>query len=368
MVTPATIVAAKQATPRTRRRGRYTWFRSILGYQEQEEVQPIMKSPTEIDIRELVAPIETTLAGELVALLEHKGPPWIDDIRRRVDGCVPGADDHYYVAKDGRHMIAHAWYTVAETDPRLGLVGHIYTHPDYRRRGIAAHLLDIVMSDFLARGGEIMQLFTSTPFSIAFYEQLGFENVFASPVYHDADWYMRYPLHGGNLLSEWFHTAAVSMRHLRPGDLPQFCLLYNCEHRRVLKDRAQRVGLGLEAELAFIEAHLALAQGQGACCVLDNGETIVGIASLMRDTFPYQSHIAIFDFYVHEAFSTSVPALVEACLTSRQNIGAEVVYAVGIDDEKRSTLAEVGFSSTGMFVDHYRVGQDRFDCELFRFE
>jgi hypothetical protein len=144
-------------------------------------------------------------------------------------------------------------------------------------------------------------------------------------------------------------------------------LLYNWEHQRVLKDRAQRVGLGLEAELAFIESTAAITSGYGICCVLDNGKTMVGSASIIGNSFPYHSHIGMFDIYVHNDFTSSIPSLAEACLATRSDLGADVVYAIAVDEEKRRTLAELGFTSKGTLVDHYRVGTERFDCELFQY-
>ncbi len=91
-------------------------------------------------------------------------------------------------------------------------------------------------------------------------------------------------------------------------------MLYNTEYGTRLKDRAQGIGLGLEAELAFINTCDRMARGAAACRVLDNGRTIVGIAALGCCDFPHQSHVGLVDYYTHPAFAAHAPALTEALL------------------------------------------------------
>jgi len=326
-----------------------------------------MAASQPFDVQHLVAPLSASSAHDLVVFLRHKGPPWVDDIRRRVRGELEGAEDHFFVALDGQRLVGHAWYTVSRSDPRLGLIGHVFTDPAFRRRGIAALLLDQAMTRFRRGGGTLMQLFTSTPFSIPFYERLGFEDLFSQQVYHDRDWYLRSPAGSDQSLRDWFAAPQVSIRTLSPSELPHYCLLYNAQHDHVLKDRAQQLGLGLEAELAFIDTTNALAEGRGACWVLDNGRTLVGAATLMPSAFPHQSHIAIFDLYVLEPGLQHTAALAERCLRARHNLGIERIYGIGVDASKRGLLQQLGFASRGVLPGHYKVAQQRYDCEVFEF-
>ena len=131
----------------------------------------------------------------------------MDDIRRRVRGEVAGAEDHFFVAFDGQRARGPRLVHRLAGRPTIGLIGHVLTHPDYRRRGIARQLMERAMNEFRHRGGTLMQLFTSTPFSLPFYEQLGFENLFSQQVYHDRDWYMRSPRGSDHILHDWFASS-----------------------------------------------------------------------------------------------------------------------------------------------------------------
>ncbi len=311
------------------------------------------------------APLASAVANDLIALLGHKGEPWVGDLRRRLRGALDGAEDHYFVARDDNRMVGHVWYTVAAVDPRLGLIGHVYTHPDARRRGVSKQLLTAALAEFDRRGGTLMQLFTSTPFTIPLYEQLGFENVFSQPAYHDQDWYMLRVEAPESRLDNWLVTGRITLRTLSCSDLPQYSLLYNAAHDTLLKDRAQRIGFGLEAELAFIESIEAIRQQRGTCSVLDNDQTIVGAASLFGDPFSHQAHVGLFDIYTCLQASAHTTRLADHCLQAGREMGIEKVYAMSVDASKRALLLQLGFTRIATLPDHYRIGERNYDCELF---
>ena len=179
-----------------------------------EQDGPTMKPHGPIDIQIQTPPLATAAADRLSDFLRHKGSPWIEDIERRLAGTIAGATDYFYVARCEGQLVGHAWYTVANTDPRLGLVGHIFTHPDHRQQGIATRTLEQIMRNFQLRGGTLMQLFTSTPHSVPFYERLGFENLYAGRVYHDTDWYMCYRVDAASTLDELYRRPVVALRRL----------------------------------------------------------------------------------------------------------------------------------------------------------
>jgi GNAT superfamily N-acetyltransferase len=313
-----------------------------------------------IEIRKLTAPRDEL---ELVSLLWHKGSPWVEGIVRRIRGSVPAADDRFWAAFHRDQIVATAWYTTSRKTPQMGLIGHIYTRPEYRRQGISTELVRAALADFRTRGGSVMQLFSSTPYTIPLYKRFGFENVYAGRSYHETDWYMRYPADARRQIDAWYAEPCREIRPLDEGDLPSYCLLYNHEHRSVLKDWAQSIGLGLEAEFAFINSSAKMATGQGVCRVMDNGRTIVGLASLMRCDFPHHAHVAAFDVYVHPAHATVAAPLIDACLACREDLGAEFIDALTLTPEKRDELARFGFRTQAVLPRHYRVGRQYFDCE-----
>jgi GNAT superfamily N-acetyltransferase len=318
-----------------------------------------------MDIQHICPPVA---ADEIVSLLWHKGAPWIDDIRRRLDGKVPGAKDHFWLARMDGRLVAHTWYTVAEANSELGLIGHVYTDPSYRRRGISSELIKAAMQHFLDNGGKTMQLFTSTPYTVPFYVAHGFEQLYHNQSYHETDWYMRYPQGSASLIDQWYHGEPLGLRQLEASDLPAFCLLYNLEFDTRLKDRAQEIGLGLEAEFAFIQTMRLLSQNRARCCVLANDHVIAGACSLVPRGFPHQSHVAFTDVYLHPSFADQAQRLAQHCLAERDQLGVEKLIAVSVDSWKTRQLCDIGFQVTANLAGHYRIRERRFDCKMLSLE
>jgi N-acetylglutamate synthase-like GNAT family acetyltransferase len=320
-----------------------------------------MNTHPNIDIQHFCPPI---CSDEIVSLLWHKGPPWVDDIRRRLDGKLHGAKDHFWLASHNGQLVAHTWYTVAVTNQQLGVVGHVYTDPGYRRQGISAKLLKAAMQHFVENGGTVMQLFTSTPYTVPFYLAHGFENLYENQSYHETDWYMRYPHGSASVIQAWYQTGPFAARPLSAGDLPAYCLLYNMDFRTRLKDRAQEIGLGLEAEFAFIRVWEELSQNRARCSVLANDRVIAAACSLMPFGFPHQAHVALTDLYVPPPFTQHAGDLLQHCLAGRDELGIEKVIAVTADEAKSQMLRKLGFRPTAKLPGHYRIRNERFDCEL----
>lgn len=311
-----------------------------------------------IEVVRLRAPLEDK---SLLMLLWHKGSPWLEDIERRMSGEMPGSVDTFLVAYDGDRMAAHVWYTTAARDRRLGLLGHVFTRPEYRRQGLSSRLMRAAMAGFAEEGGQVMQLFTFNPDTVPYYEKLGYETVYSNQAAHGMDWYMRHPSGAASVYEPWFSGTACEVRPLAGGDLPKYCLLYGLEFQTRLKDWAQGIGLGLESEPAFITTRQRAERNEGACGVLDNGQTIVGAAALMAEPFSHQAHIARLDYYLHPAFQDKAGDLLDACLQQRQRLGIEIVYAFCVDDAKPAAFERLGFREKETLQSHYKVGQQRFD-------
>lgn len=322
-----------------------------------------MAETTPIRIEQLAVPVQDMA---LLPLLWHKGSPWIDDIKNRLEGKYEGSLDRFFVAYDGPRIVAHVWTAVAQRDPRVGLLGHVFTRPEYRQQGLSSRLIEAALGQFARDGGQVMQLFTYNPDTLRFYERFGFEMIHASQVQHSHDWSMRRPAGSGPLVASWFASGPCTLRPLAPGDLPRYCLLYNMEYQTNLKDRAQKIGLGLEAECAFIITLERLQRGQGVCLALENRDAIVGIATLMPCDFPHQSHVGLVDFYVYPQFSSHANKLLQSALAEKDRLGVELIYALSVDEAKQKVFAAAGLKPCKRLEKHYKVEGQFLDCELYQ--
>ena len=130
--------------------------------------------PATYRIKTYAAPLPTALTEQLHGFLGHKGEPWLRDIRRRYQGT---GTDLCAVAWAGAVPAAHAWVGLDAASPILGLLGHVYTHPDHRRQGLARRLAEALLAESATHGGRYLILGVDNPAAAALYESLGFQTL-----------------------------------------------------------------------------------------------------------------------------------------------------------------------------------------------
>jgi GNAT superfamily N-acetyltransferase len=123
------------------------------------------------------------LAGELCEFFGHKGWPYEDCIRDFLEhgseGEREGLEWRFYLARaDGRPVS-----NICTWEHRgIGILGHVYTRPEWRQKGLAKRLFALQMKDFAERDGREMYL-NVMPGSVAhrLYRSLGYEDIDGKP-------------------------------------------------------------------------------------------------------------------------------------------------------------------------------------------
>lgn len=120
----------------------------------------------------LIIPPAPNHWAALEDLVGHKGEPWLRDIRTRCVDGVAGAEDAFAVVSDGGHFLA-----VSCINKRLdvGILGHVFTRPECRRRGYARRLMDTLLSWFEMTGGKWLYLGTTAELDESLYRKFDFE-------------------------------------------------------------------------------------------------------------------------------------------------------------------------------------------------
>src|SRR5690606_15611841 len=87
----------------------------------------------DLPVKVFRAPLSAAMQTAISSLLGHKGEPWMSDIRARYAGKGP---DFAAVAFDGETPVAHVWIGLDVSDPTVGVLGHVFTAPTHRGRGL----------------------------------------------------------------------------------------------------------------------------------------------------------------------------------------------------------------------------------------
>ncbi len=113
-------------------------------------------------------------AGRLKSFLRHKGPPYDGHIDRALDKSLDGLRTYFYVGCVDGEPVTHVMISGARG---FGVLGHVYTVPEWRRRGAYAQLMAVQMDDVRALGFTHLTLstgFGSKPYEI--YSSFGFRS------------------------------------------------------------------------------------------------------------------------------------------------------------------------------------------------
>jgi hypothetical protein len=111
-------------------------------------------------------------AASIQRLLVHKGQPWETHIAEWAAGNIRKLETRFYVGEIDGVLVAN----IMTIEYRgIGIMGHVFTDPGHRKKGICDVLMDLHMEDFRDRDGIVMCLGTwyrSVPYGI--YERHGY--------------------------------------------------------------------------------------------------------------------------------------------------------------------------------------------------
>jgi GNAT superfamily N-acetyltransferase len=177
-----------------------------------------LKSGEEAQLLQIIAP-ESAWTDRLLPFLAHKGEPWIWPMKLALEEGIPGIRMSFFeLLLDGD--IAGNITTVDAGG--LGMLQHVFTNPDHRRKGICQLLMQAACDDFAGRGGRAMYLGTgydSPPFWI--YHSFGFRSIQESGA-------MKW-LPDAQFEQSHFAPGETSVREVQWGDWPALTALYQSE-------------------------------------------------------------------------------------------------------------------------------------------
>ena len=96
----------------------------------------------------------------ILPFLQHKGEPWLWQMELALEEGLGACEQRYYLGVlEGGEVVGNIMTTELMERP-VGILGHVFTPPAHRRKGICSHLMVALTEDFRARGGRAMFLHT----------------------------------------------------------------------------------------------------------------------------------------------------------------------------------------------------------------
>ncbi len=264
--------------------------------------------------------------------LSHKPGVWGWHIEKSLKEGLDGLETRYYIGMlDG--AIISSIMTVESH--QTGILAHVFTNPDQRRKGACDHLMRHLMADFRTRGGGQLVLgtgFDSPPYWI--YHKYGFRCLY--PGTGD----MRYATETDFDLR---HFTCETSRVIELGwkDWPRLNALCAAPGQDIVRGVSWGIIGQINFEGGFLDMKRALETDEGTQARLlesENG-SVVGFASVSPDR-RWGGDTFILDCFSHSNYNGELGRLLEAFQLPSGKIQA---YADADGKDKIQTLQEAGF-------------------------
>ena len=313
-----------------------------------------LKTEERMEVGVITAP-DAPHAEAVKQFLGHKGGNWEWHIERCVTEVLDALETRFYVGKlDGR-VITNIMTVEHEG---IGILGHVFTLPNQRRKGACKGVMGYQMEDFRQRTGRALYLgtgYNSPPYYI--YHSFGFESVFPE------SGFMKYYVNE-DFEARYFAPAPAQPKPVEWHDWPKVTALSGIVGWDALRSLAWDVYgptnmeggfLGfkhtLETEDAYDDAKL-LATSEGA---------IVGWATVSRDG-RWKPATAVLDLFFHPNFADAVPALLSAVAFPESKVQC---YVDSGAEQKAEVLEAAGFTREGRFKNQFAYQGQDYDVLVF---
>lgn len=316
--------------------------------------ESVLKTGERMEVGVISVP-DAPHADEIKKFLGHKPGNYKWHIERCVNESLDDLETLFYVGKIDGNVITNIM-TVAHEG--VGILGHVFTLPDQRRKGACKGTMVYQMEHFRQRDGRALYLgtgYNSPPYHI--YHSFGFESVIPESgfmEYHvqqnfSEDYFATTTAHPKSV--EWHDWSKLSALSGIVGSDTLRSLAWNIYGPTNLEGPFLTFKNQLETEDIYDDAKLLMAK---------NG-AIVGWATVCRDS-RWRDRIALLDLFFHPNFTESVPDLLSAVEFPDLKVQC---YVDSTSENKIGVLEAAGFSFEGRFRNQFSYGGQGYDVLVF---
>ncbi len=314
----------------------------------------VLKTGERMEVGVITAPDEPH-AEEVKQFLGHKGGNWEWHIEQCVTEVLDALETRFYVGKIDGNVITNIMTVEHEG---IGILGHVFTLPDQRRKGACKGAMAYQMEDFRQRNGRALYLgtgYNGHPYHI--YHSFGFESVIPE------SGFMKYHVNT-DFEEHYFSVAPAESKNVEWHDWPKVTALSGIVGWDILRSLKWGVYGPTNFEGGFLSFKHILetddTYDDAKLLVIQSG-AIVGWATVCRDS-RWRENVALLDLFFHPNFTDSVPALLSALQFPELKVQC---YVDGTAEKKAAVLEAAGFACEGRFKDQFTYSGQHYDVLVF---
>jgi GNAT superfamily N-acetyltransferase len=321
-----------------------------------------LTSGEELELGVVEAP-DPTWAEQIVPFLAHKGGHWAYHIRESLRAPLDDLDTRFYVGRMAGRVITQVMIVGARG---VGILGHVFTLPEHRRKGAYGALMEAQMLDVQRRGSQILTLstgFDSHPYWI--YHRHGFRSIVPenghmiwSAASGNVERYWAY--HRGTIRpARWDDWGHLSLLMERPADAQEEQPRSFYFH---LLERGSMEGPYLTLRATMHRDPTIRASVLEAVTPEGVPGAIAGIAVAAPEPNSF-SALRLLDFTIQPRWQDQTIQLIRATL---DNAGPTVAYANETDAPRADALKSAGFAQCAVLPRWLQTTNGVRDVIVFR--
>lgn len=311
-----------------------------------------LKTGEDIEIGVVMAPDQEHSEG-IAKVLHHKGDPWLTHVNKALDGTITDLETRFYIGKLNGQVVANIM-TVEYN--HTGILGHVFTMPEQRRKHICTFIMEQQMADFKRRGG---MLLLGTGFNSAaywIYHSFGFRSVLEN------SGFMRFST-DDNFEAKHFIYGKVKAVDVQWKHWSLMATLMYVKDTELIKSVASGLYGIINYEGGFLNFMKRLEDGNVKAKLLESEYgAVVGCIMLEQDR-RWAGKTYILDMFMHKNFVADYDSLINSMELPEGKIQC---YAMAnSSDEKINALKKAGFEQEALLKKQFSWGGEWFDVFLY---
>lgn len=284
----------------------------------------------------LVQTPDEAYRDQILSFLGHKEGMWRWHLELSFEGKLDELETRFYLGTINDRIIGNV--STWEHDS-LGVLGHVFTAKDQRRKGVFKALLALCIQDFQRRGGKTMILGTpaDAPWN-RIYKSVGFGSIVSTRKLQK-DEVMRYDV-DPDFERKYFQPGQVHTREPKWGDWPAISMLYSVQGGWFVRSIKHGIFGAFDYEDGFLDDMKKILQRKcQARVLLTEAESIVGHATLSPDN-RWDCQVWVLDFFLHPLFESHAVSLLGTMCWPKEKVQC---YVEADSHQKISALSTQEF-------------------------